>query len=280
MAKKTNVKRIILSVTASVLFLCVTFWFALTAYIHVNYHTSIDYKEGVVTKYVAHRGLSSEYYQNTYDAFFFASNGTFFGGIECDIWRTLDGVWVCCHDDTPFVDKTVKVSENNFADIENLPLDITDRGEFVDGDKDIFITTYAKYLSIMRYTRKKAFVEIKYQYSQEIISELVEYTADKTVISRVVFCSFNKKVIDRVIYKNKLVTVMVLSNVLNISYLYAKMGFSLGLNKTLLDKRQSRIELLHDNNSFVYVYTVNTSEEAQKYEDMGVDYIATDYVLD
>jgi len=49
--------------------------------------------------FYAHRGASTSAPENTIPAFQLA--GEFgFAGIETDIWRTTDGVWVCMHDET------------------------------------------------------------------------------------------------------------------------------------------------------------------------------------
>lgn len=279
MAKK-DINKLLIKILISIVFVCLSCWYAFAAFIEVNSQFPSQYKQGLATKYVAHRGLSSKYYQNTYDAFYYAEKSSFFGGIECDIWRTLDGVWVCCHDNTPFVDKTIKVSESNFADIENLPLDTTNRGELVDIQEDIYITTYQRFLDIMRYSKKQAFVELKYEYSQDIIGELVDYTKDRCALSRVFFISFNKKVIERVLIHRKYTNVMILSKDVYTSYFYAKMSYNLGINKKIIDKKASRIDLLHKNKCFAYIYTVNDLEEAKRYEDLQVDYIATDYILE
>lgn len=276
MAKSNKSKRI-LNIVFIVVFTIMLLWYAFASFIQVNYHISYDYKEGLATKFVAHRGFSSKYFQNTYDAFYYADMSSFFGGIECDIWRTLDGKWVCSHDDTPFVDKNIKISQSNFDDIKNLPLDTKERGEFVDVSEDIFITPYEDFLGIIKYSRKKAFVEIKFEYDTEIIEELVDFTKDKCNLIKVIFISFNKKVMESIASYNISTSVMLLSNDKVKSYFYAKMGYNLGASKEIL--KQNRVELLHKNKSLAYVYTVNTLEEADKFEEMEVDYIATDYEL-
>jgi glycerophosphoryl diester phosphodiesterase len=275
---KKDKKKLIIRILVGIVFVCMLSWYAFAAFIEVNSKIPFGYQEKMPTKYVAHRGLSSEYYQNSYSAFYYANKTPFFGGIECDIWRTLDGVWVCCHDDTPFVDKSIKVTKSNFSDIENLPLDTTDKGEFVDS-KDVYITTYEKYLGIMRYSDKKAFVEIKSEYSQEVIGELVKYTIERCNIARVIFISFYKNALENVLLYRRFTSVMLLSKDVYTSYFYAKMGYNVGLNKKIVDKKEGRIELLHTNKSFAYIYTVNSFEEAEKYENLGADYIATDYIL-
>lgn len=277
MAKNANTKQIIITVIACVVFIAMLSWYAIVCIIQVNYHYAIDYRQSEGVKYVAHRGLSGEYFQNTYEAFRAADNSAFFGGIECDIRMTKDGVWVCSHDDTPFKDKKIKVSQSYFDEIKNLPLDTTDRGENVGITEEIFITAYEQFLNIMRFSRKRGFVEIKGSYDDETLGKLVDFTKTKAGLTKIVFIGFDKKVIESIASYNISAKVMLLTNKVVDSYFYVNMGYNVGLNKNILDKRPDRVKTLHKNNSFAYVYTINSKAEAEKYEKMGVDYIVTDY---
>ncbi|MBQ4552755.1 MAG: hypothetical protein IJA59_07370, partial [Clostridia bacterium] len=49
--------------------------------------------------FVAHRGCSGIEKENTHAAFVAAGNRSYFG-IETDVHRTLDGKFICFHDDT------------------------------------------------------------------------------------------------------------------------------------------------------------------------------------
>ena len=48
-------------------------------------------------KRIAHRGFSSEAPENTQASFAMAVEGDFYG-VECDIWKSKDGVYVVSHD--------------------------------------------------------------------------------------------------------------------------------------------------------------------------------------
>ena len=54
-----------------------------------------DYSIGKNVKFIAHRGLSGEYYENSEQAFRAAADSDFFYGIEADIYFPADGVAVC-----------------------------------------------------------------------------------------------------------------------------------------------------------------------------------------
>ena len=51
---------------------------------------------------VAHRGLSGVETENTVAAFVAAANRSYYG-IETDVHRTIDGKYVCIHDDNTSV---------------------------------------------------------------------------------------------------------------------------------------------------------------------------------
>lgn len=276
---KSKGKKLIFIIIGCVLFAALLVWFGFAAYVQVNYRNTAEHKEGAVTKYIAHRGLSSEYFENSYDAFYEASMRTFFSGIECDIRLTKDQVWVCSHDDNPFYDTSVKISESSFDDIKGLPLNLDRRGEFVDGGKQVFIATLEEYLETLKYSYKTGYIEIKCDLTKNQAAILLENIKSGANMKRIVLCSFDKNVIDTLLAENRSLTVMLFtSNDLN-SYLYSQMGFSVGMSVSLLEKRPQRIEQLHKKKSAVNVYVINDKAEADKYVLMGVDYITTDYDL-
>ena len=250
-------------------------WYGCVAYIYLHHSYSGNYRENLETRYIAHRGLSSEYYQNTESAFFNATQRPFFSGIECDIWLTLDGVWVCCHDNNPFVNKSIMVTESNYDDIIDLPLDTSDATVDVDISK-AKLTPFSKYLSVLQYSDKSAFIELKQDYSQESIDELVALVHKKLPIYSTYYCSFNIDIIEKVQKSDERVNTMMFSGNAITSLFYMRMGYNVGYNKNLLEKKQGRIESHHKENSFVNVYTINDYDEAQKFAEMGVDYITTD----
>ena len=94
-------------------------------------------------RYIAHRGLSSVYYQNTAKAFEEAAKSNFFYGIETDVWLTKDGKWVCCHDKNPFEDPTILIAETDYADAMNIPLSPQKAGENVALQNDVYLCDFA-----------------------------------------------------------------------------------------------------------------------------------------
>ena len=111
------------------------------------------------TLMVAHRGVSGIEKENTHAAFVAAGNRSHYG-IETDVHRTIDGKYVCFHDDTTgrvAIDNMV-IEESTFDTLRNLLL--TD----IDGKKgrtDLRIPTLQEYIQICKKYDKIAVLELK-----------------------------------------------------------------------------------------------------------------------
>ena len=137
------------------------------------------------TLMVAHRGVSGIEKENTHAAFVAAGNRSHYG-IETDVHRTLDGKYVCFHDDTTgrvAIDNLV-VEESTFDTLRNLLL--TD----VDGKKgrtDLRIPT----LQICRKYDKVAVLELKNHFPEEDVIRIIEIIQQEGYLSNVIFISFD-----------------------------------------------------------------------------------------
>ena len=94
------------------------------------------------TLMVAHRGVSGLEMENTHAAFVAAGNRTYFG-IETDGHRTLDGHFVCIHDDTTgrVAIDNLKIEESTFDTLRALLLCDKDVAK---GRTDLRIPTLAE----------------------------------------------------------------------------------------------------------------------------------------
>jgi glycerophosphoryl diester phosphodiesterase len=144
---------------------------------------------------VAHRGLSAEAPENTFDSFDLAiSNGI--EHIEFDVQLTKDNEVVIIHDDT--VDRTSNgsgyVSEKNLKELKNLDFGSWFSGKF----KCIKIPTFEELLD--RYRDINLVVEIKGK-QPELVSKVMEIISNnkywkdkiyksKTTNPKIIFCSF------------------------------------------------------------------------------------------
>lgn len=228
------------------------------------------------TLLIAHRGLSSDYYQNTFEAFWAASENVAFGGIECDVWRTKDGVWVCCHDENPFEDESILISECNYSDAVKLPLKMSLAGERVDKTKKYYLSTLDDYLDCIS-ADKYAFIEIKKEYDAATVNNLMAKITSRVGIKNLIMCSFKLSQLQIINDYNSRIRTLAFTKRDILAFCYTKMNFNVGCNKIIMNKKT--VERLHSNNKFVLAYTITTAEEKAAFTAMGVDFVVSDYAL-
>lgn len=231
------------------------------------------------TKYIAHRGLSSRYYENTYDAFKYAGSSSFFYGIETDIYRTGDGHFVCAHDMTPFEDKTIRIEDNTLENLLKIPLDKTlTIGKYAEYSDDLRLCTYEDYLNICINYNKKPIIELKAELSLEHIAEFVSFTEQICSIQDVFVISFVENNVQALLNLNSNIPVMLLMSSVKPRTSVFKTNYHIGIHKSLTTKFY--VKKAHKASKLVNVWTVNNKSDAQKYVKMGVDFITTDYDFD
>ena len=116
--------------------------------------------------FIAHRGYSGKYLQNTEEAFIKAvEHGS--GGIETDVRITKDGVLVVNHDDDAvFEDGTrLKICDATYEELTSKPL----LNRFT--DTKIYVCTFRRYLEICRDGNMVCFIELKGHFPDEKINE-------------------------------------------------------------------------------------------------------------
>jgi len=249
-------------------------------FVTVLYLNTVDvgkYNEKVGVRFIAHRGYSGKYFQNTIEAFEAAALNGFFQGVETDVRATSDGVFVCSHDDDPFLDRSVKISEKTFEEIKDLPLDLSSATENVDITLPYRICTLSDYLTVCRRNRKIAVVEIKQKFSKEETLALCEFVFTNFTRRDVIFCTFNRKILDYVINEYSGVNIKLFTSKKALITLYAELGYNVGVPYKNLS--ESKIKKCHEKGVYVDAYTVNDADIAKKLIGFGVDFITTDEVL-
>ncbi|NLN49360.1 MAG: hypothetical protein GX154_09825 [Clostridiales bacterium] len=227
-------------------------------------------------QFIAHRGLSAEYYQNTLEAFEKAAESGFFAAIETDVWLTSDGVWVCTHDRDPFEDSSLLIDEIPFETAKKLPL-ARSKSRGVAMDKNIFICSLEDYLQVCSDNSLIAVVEIKNNYSKEDLADLIEQIHLKLSNDNFMFITF---------FTNNILLIQELDNTIQTQALASKRkdissalkkNYNLGASYKRLTKLN--VKRAKKKNLIVNVWTVNDTKIAKKYINMGVDFITTDKIL-
>ena len=225
------------------------------------------------TLMVAHRGVSGIEKENTHAAFVAAGNRSHYG-IETDVHRTLDGKYVCFHDDTTgrvAIDNLV-VEESTFDTLRNLLL--TD----VDGRKgrtDLRIPTLQEYIQICKKYDKVAVLELKNHFPEEDVIRIIEIIQQEGYLSNVIFISFD--------FENML-TIRRLLPKQRAQYLTVK--YSEELVEQLVNERldldilhealtKENIEYMHSRGIAINCWTVDDPARAEELVSWGVDFITS-----
>ena len=221
-------------------------------------------------KYIAHRGYSIREVDNTEAAFRAAADMSFYG-IETDVRKTSDGVFVCNHDESvKFADGDVKtVSASTFAELSSKPLKNTKN------DRDVRICTFEKYLNVCKEGGKVAIIELKETFSVEDIRALLAL-ADSYDRASVCFISFYFDTLMRIRQEDPSVSLQYLSeteNDPNFERCLDK-GVSISIRQSILTKEI--VKTFHVAGLTVNTWTVNKTFDQNIVRIKGVDYITTD----
>lgn len=265
--------KIITAVIALILGLGVLIWTSVIASeysLRCGEKAISDYFADKDVKFIAHRGLSSKYYENSEDAFVAAAKSKFFYGIETDVHFTADGVAVCSHDNDAFEDGNVRITESDYDDIKNMPLKKNSYGY-----KGKALCTFDKYLNICAKNGKVAVIELKQSpMSEEQIETVVEKAKD-VCGENFVIISFSRKSIETVRSIDETVVTQHLVSDNESLGAALKDGYNVSdyfrrMNKAVVDEA-------HGRGRKVGVWTVNNINEVMKLANYRVDFITTDY---
>lgn len=224
--------------------------------------------------FIAHRGYSAKYLQNTEEAFLKAvEHGS--GGIETDVRITKDGVLVVNHNsEARYADGTeMEISDHTYEELISKPLE----NKFT--DTDLRVCTFRRYLEICRDGNMVCFIEFKGHFPDEKIKEAFELAEEVYDLS---MCSLQSFRFDNLVRAHKLfpkLGIMLTCGEHNedvercIEY-----GFDIDMHFGGID--DETVKLFHDHNLKVGLWTADTLEELAYCVSKNVDYIESDVFSD
>lgn len=225
------------------------------------------------TKVVAHRGLSGIEKENTNAAFIAAGNRSYFG-IETDVHRTLDGKFICFHDDTTgrVAIDNMTIEETTFDTLRKLLL--TDR-DGVKGREDLKIPTLKEYIATCKRYEKTAVLELKNEFEKDDIAKICDEINELGYLENVIFISFafNNLVKLREIYPDQKVQFLTSVYFNELPSLLEKHKFDLDILYSELT--EERINLLHEKGIEINCWTCDEKERGEELAAWGIDYITS-----
>ena len=225
------------------------------------------------TLMVAHRGVSGLEKENTCAAFVAAGNRSHYG-IETDVHRTVDGKYVCFHDDTTgrvAIDNMV-IEESTFDTLRNLILTDIDGAK---GRTDLRIPTLQEYIQICKKYSKTAVLELKNHFPEEDIQNILNVIRKEGYLKNVIFISFdleNMLTIRRLLPKQR-------AQFLTCEYseelveTLVKEQLDLDILHTQLTKEN--IEYMHSRGITINCWTVDDPARVADLVSWGIDFITS-----
>lgn len=222
---------------------------------------------------VAHRGASGLERENTCAAFVAAGNRSYFG-IECDIYRTIDGKFVVFHDSktTRIGIDTLVIKESTYETLRSLKL--TD----LNGERcrnDLRIADLDEYISICKHYEKKAVLELKSGFCQDSINEVIDIIEKYDYLDNTIFISFYFEQLEMVRNARPNTTVQFLKSLFDSDLIDRLTAAKMDLDIDHNSLTEENIKLCHDNGIKVNCWTVDDPERAAELISWGVDYITS-----
>ena len=259
---------------------------------------SIDKKKTIL---IAHRGYSGIAPENTLASFREAAAQENFGAIECDVYRTTDGVYVLQHDGNlkRIFGLDMLIYECSYDQIKSLfAIGGNNPGNYFIEDRRVCLLE--QYMQILKETDKRAVIELKQAYSQDITDELFDMITSYGINDRMDIISFSFAALDNICKAMDTYTERYPGRVLKRPDIYLltmdpeiandgiggktpvdwalDRGYNLSIKHNKINA--DLVNKIHEAGKKVSVWTVNNYEKACHYIfDLGVDCLTSNHLL-
>ncbi len=227
-------------------------------------------------KMVAHRGVSGLERENTNAAFIAAGNRSYYG-IETDVHKTADGLFVAVHDSM-----TGRVTDGAVdIEVEATEYDVLKEIVLPDMDgtthrQDLRIPLMKDYVKICKKYDKVGVLEIKNLLSKEDLAEMVEVIKAEDYLDHIIFISFGR---ENCIYLRELLPEHPIQWLTRkeLTEEMKEFIYQYNLDLDIYYERLSKelIDELHAHNVIVNCWTCDDVQAAEALADMGIDYITS-----
>ena len=222
---------------------------------------------------VAHRGLSGIEKENTNAAFVAAGNRSYYG-IETDIHRTADGKIVVVHD----ADLKRVAGEN--VPVEEVSLSVAQSVVLFDKDDtknrfDLRVSTLENYIGICKKYEKHSVLELKSDFTDAEIAQIIDIIRDYDYLEHVTFISF---VYDNLVKLRKVLPTQ------SAQFLFCEVTDEI-IDRVVADKldidiyykalTEENVKRFHELGLVINCWTVDDAEAAEQLAAWGVDYITS-----
>lgn len=225
------------------------------------------------TKLIAHRGLSGIAPENTREAFIQAGKYGYYG-VECDIHVSKDHQFVVFHD------FTLERMTNGSGFIHDLTIDeikqlIITNGNGIHLYQDVKIPLLNEYLDICLAYHMVPVIEIKEVNDISDLNRLIDLLKEKQLFEKTVIISFH---LDYLIYlrnKTPQLSMQYLTDKISKEVIDSCCQYHMNVDANVKKITRKQIQLCHEFDILVNVYTLDSRRLAQKLSDNHIDFITT-----
>lgn len=235
----------------------------------IKYEIKKDSASGVC--FIAHRGYSGNYQENTEESFIKAVEAGF-GGIETDVRVTADGVYVVNHDSDLILADGTSLEIVNHTYEELCAQSLKNRKT----DTELYLCTFERYLEICRDGGVIAVLELKGSFNDDQINEIFTMYEDIYTLKMCQLQSFN---FDNLVsaheqYPELTIVYTCEEHDENVDKCLEN-GFNIAMDYAGI--KQETIDMFHENGLKVDIWTINSKNGMKYCSSLGVDYIESDY---
>ncbi len=227
-----------------------------------------DHKNTVM---VAHRGVSGLETENTAAAFIAAGNRTYYG-VETDIYRTVDGQYICNHDGSSgrICEVNLEMEKSTLADLRALTLKDkdgkSDRGE-------LMLCLPSEYRKICEHYGKVCVPELKSAFTEAEIADILAIF--EGYLDNTIFISFNYHNLELVKAARPEQKVQFLTGEVDDALIAKLKEAGMDLDIYFQGLTEEKIKACHEAGIVVNCWTVDNPADAERLIDWGVDQITS-----
>ena len=160
-------------------------------------------------KFIAHRGFSSVFPENTIPAIEAAIKEGFYG-VEFDIHTTKDGIWILNHDSDidKMTDGSGEIANMTFQELQQFNID---NGKGIENYEGLKLPKFEEALGIIKESDIVPFIEIK-GYDPVAFRNLLDIIEEYGLIEKAVIISFDMEALLGIRELDKEISLMYLTN--------------------------------------------------------------------
>lgn len=225
------------------------------------------------TNVTAHRGVSGLETENTAAAFIAAGQRSYFG-IETDIHKTADGVFVCCHDSDieRVAGKSRVIEQSTWAELSAVCL--RERG--TDSERGYLrIPLLTDYISICKKYGKVCVAEIKGLMETSDLEKIIGIFEAEGYLEKTIFIAFDFENLVRIRSLRPEQPVQYLTGKYTDELLNLLISHKMDLDIHYEALTEENIRLLHENGIVINCWTVDNAAVGERLALWGVDHITS-----